>query len=73
MCLKKLVRLEYCAKIAAAKELLCRMSDESRLKLEVGWVCGGVAGQAKFAVNHPTKNCGMELSITAPYRESLLL
>lgn len=69
MCLKKLVRLEYCATIAAAKELLCRMSDESGLKLEVGWIYSGVAGQAKFAVNHPTKNCGMELSITAQSRE----
>lgn len=36
ICPKKLVRLEYCATIAAAKELLCRMSDESGLKLEVG-------------------------------------
>ena len=36
VCLKVLGRLEYCAKIAAAKELLCRMSDESRLKLVVG-------------------------------------
>ena len=36
VCLKKLVRLEYCATIAAAKELLCRISDEPGLKLEVG-------------------------------------
>lgn len=36
VCLKNLGRLEYCATIAAAKELLCCMSDESRLKLVVG-------------------------------------